>query len=107
MIEAEVVKKKLVQKTTLDYFNKDELATNVFLTKYALKNKEGDYVEKSPDDMHKRLAKEFARMEKKFKGPNQLSEKKIYDLLKGFKYIVPTGVSHDGNWKQLCERFFV
>ena len=91
MIEAEVVKKKLAQKTTLDYFNKDELATNVFLTKYALKNKEGDYVEKSPDDMHKRIAREFARIEKKFGGPNQLSEKKIYDLLKGFKYIVPQG----------------
>ncbi|MED5338900.1 MAG: adenosylcobalamin-dependent ribonucleoside-diphosphate reductase, partial [Pseudomonadota bacterium] len=91
MIEASVVKRKLVKKTTLEYFNKDELATNVFLTKYALKNKKGEFVEKTPDDMHKRLAKEFARMENKFGGKNKLSEKKIYDLLRGFKYIVPQG----------------
>jgi len=91
MIEAATVRKKIVKKETLKYFNEDELATNVFMTKYALKNNKGDFVEKTPDDMHKRLAKEFARMEDKFKGPDKLSEKKIYDFLKDFKYIVPQG----------------
>tara|TARA_R110000824_G_scaffold1643_5_gene8146 strand:+ start:2243 stop:4687 length:2445 start_codon:yes stop_codon:yes gene_type:complete len=91
MIKAGVVKKKLVEETTLKYFNKDELATNVFLTKYALKNKKGDFVEKSPDDMHKRLASEFARIEEKFGGPNKLSKKRIYEFLKDFKHIVPQG----------------
>jgi len=81
----------LIKEETLKYFNNDELATNVFMTKYALKNKEGGFVERTPDDMHKRLAKEFARIEEKFGGAGKLSEKKIYDLLKGFKYIVPQG----------------
>ena len=81
----------VVQKDTLDYFGADELAANVWITKYALKNKEGKFLEKSPDDMHKRLAKEFARIERKFGGDNQLSKKAIYNLLKDFKYIVPQG----------------
>ena len=63
----------------------------MFLTKYALKNKKGDFVEKSPDDMHKRLASEFARIEEKFGGPNKLSKKRIYEFLKDFKHIVPQG----------------
>jgi len=76
---------------TLDYFNGDELAKNVFMTKYCLKDKKGDLLEKTPDDMHRRLAKEFARMEKKFGGNTALSEENIYNFLKDFKYIVPQG----------------
>ena len=91
MIKAKVVKKKIAKRETLKYFNKDELATNVFLTKYALKNKKGEYVETTPDDMHKRLTNEFARIENKFGGKNKLSEEEIYALLKDFKYIVPQG----------------
>jgi len=91
MTKSAAVERKLAKKKTLEYFSGDELATNVFLTKYALKNKKNEFVEKTPDDMHKRLAKEFARMEDKFGGENKLSEEKIYDLLKGFKYIVPQG----------------
>jgi ribonucleoside-diphosphate reductase alpha chain len=79
-----------VKNKTLEYFNYDELATNVFMTKYALKNKEAQFVELTPDDMHKRLAKEFARIEKKF-GGEQISEKEIFGLLKNFDYIVPQG----------------
>jgi ribonucleoside-diphosphate reductase alpha chain len=79
-----------VFQATLEYFNGDELATNVFF-KYALKDKNGNYYEKTPDDMHKRLAKEFARIEKKFGGKNQLGEQKIYEHFKDFKYIVPQG----------------
>ena len=71
------------------YFNGDELAANVWINKYALKNSAGELFEKDPDQMHRRLAKEFARIEKKYKNP--LSEEEIYQLLKGFKYIIPQG----------------
>jgi len=91
MTKNATIERKFAKKKTLEYFKGDELATNVFLTKYALKNKENEFVEKSPDDMHRRLAKEFARMENKFGGENKLSKEKIYDLLKDFKYIVPQG----------------
>lgn len=76
---------------TLKYFNGDDLATNVFITKYALKNNENAFLEKTPDDMHKRIAKEFARIEHKYGGSGALDEKTIYDYLKDFKYICPQG----------------
>ena len=80
-----------VREATLEYFQGDELATNVFMTKYCLKNKQGEYVEKSPLDMHKRMAKEFARIEAKHGGPRALSEEKIMSYFDNFKYIVPQG----------------
>ena len=80
-----------VEKATLEYFKQDSLATNVWMTKYALKNKKGEFVEKTPDDMHNRLADEFARMEEKFGGDLALEREEIYELLKDFKYIVPQG----------------
>lgn len=83
-----------VKKSTLDYFNGDTLATDVWMKKYALKNKEGEYVEKSPDDMHVRLAKEFHRIEQKYSFP--LSFEEIYETLKNFKYIVPQGSPMSG-----------
>jgi ribonucleoside-diphosphate reductase alpha chain len=79
-----------IDEATLKYFNGDKLATNVWKTKYALKNKSGEYLEKTPKDMHKRLAKEFARIEKKF-NKNLLSEENIFQYLDKFKYIVPQG----------------
>ena len=81
-------KTETVARETKNYFKGDELATNVFMTKYALKDREGNYMEKCPDDMHKRLASEFARMENKFNSPRKVSEKKIYEYIKDFKYIV-------------------
>lgn len=75
---------------SLEYFNGDEIAANVFLTKYALVNPEsGDILEPTPDLMHKRLAKEFARIEAKYSNP--MSEEEIYGLLKNFKYVIPQG----------------
>ena len=53
-----------------NYFNNDELASNVWLTKYALKDKSGKVLEETPDDMHNRIASEFARIEEKFGGKN-------------------------------------
>ena len=69
-----------VRANTLAYFGGDELATNVFMTKYCLKNKKGKYVESSPNDMHERLAKEFARIEEKFGGDNALSYDEVFVL---------------------------
>lgn len=80
-----------VLNASVHYFNQDELAANVWASKYALRDTEGNYLEKTPDDMHKRMAKEFARIEAKFGGERALSEKDIYEYLKNFKYIVPQG----------------
>jgi ribonucleoside-diphosphate reductase alpha chain len=75
---------------SINYFNGDELAAKVFVDKYALRNENMDLVELTPDHMHKRIAKEFARIEKKkFNSP--LPEDEIYDLLKNFERIVPQG----------------
>lgn len=65
------------------YFNGDDLAANVFLTKYALPS------ERTPRDTHKRLAKEFARIEQKY--PNALTEQQIFDVLDKFRFIIPQG----------------
>jgi len=73
-----------------EYFSGDELAARVFVDKYALRNNDDEILEKTPDDMHRRLAKEFARVEKnKFKNP--LTEDEIFELFRGFKRIVPQG----------------
>src|SRR5699024_752186 len=70
-------------------FKGDDLAARVWVNKYALKDSEGRLYEKTPDDMHHRIAKELARIETKY--PNPMSEKQIFDLIKDFKYIVPQG----------------
>ena len=89
--KAKTVSEEEVKAATLEYFDQDDLATTVWMTKYALKDKDGQFVEKTPDDMHNRLADEFARMEEKFGGDLALEREEIYELLKDFKYIVPQG----------------
>ncbi len=71
------------------YFKGDTLAAGVWMNKYALKNSEGKIFENSPEQMHRRIASELARIEKKY--PNPLSEETIFYLLKDFKYIIPAG----------------
>jgi ribonucleoside-diphosphate reductase alpha chain len=71
------------------YFKGDELAAKVWVNKYALKDSYGVLYEKSPDDMHHRIANEIARIEAKY--PNAISAKELYSLLQDFKYIVPQG----------------
>ena len=71
------------------YFKGDELAARVWVSKYALKDSYGNIYEKTPDDMHHRLAREIARIEKKYANP--MSEEEIFELLKDFRYIVPQG----------------
>ncbi len=74
---------------SLEYFKGDELAAQVWVNKYALKDSGGNIYEATPDDMHHRIASEIARIETKY--PNPLSEDFIFNLIKGFKYIVPQG----------------
>jgi len=77
-------------KASLEYFNNDNLAAKVFVDKYALRDNDGNLLEKTPEEMHWRLAGEFARIEsKKFKKP--LSKEEIFSYLDRFKYIVPQG----------------
>ena len=80
-----------VNKSSLEYFKGDELAANVFATKYALKSKDGKYLESNPEQMHKRIAAEFARIEAKFGGDNALNYETIYNDIVNFGYIVPQG----------------
>lgn len=79
---------------TLKYFGGDELAARVWVSKYALKNSEGEIFELTPDDMHHRIASEIARIEKNY--PNPMSEDEVFSYLKDFKYIVPQGSPMSG-----------
>src|SRR5210317_1002364 len=96
---------KDVLEKALTYFNGDELAATTWMNKYAVKTRKGEFQETSPDDMHKRMAKEFGSIEEKYndhenkpKGLSEygkkrsfLSEDAIYKLFKDFKYIIPQG----------------
>lgn len=75
----------------LTYFKGDDLAAKVWTDKYALRNEKGEIVESNPDQMHLRMAKEFARIEANYGGPNKLSEEQILGLFQDFRYIVPGG----------------
>ena len=72
-----------------EYFGGDELAATVWVSKYALKDSQGNIYESSPEQMHYRLAKELARIENKY--GEALSEQEIFDLLDHFRYVIPQG----------------
>lgn len=74
---------------TLAYFDGDELAARVWVNKYAMKDSFGNIYEKSPADMHHRLAAEMARIERKY--PNPVPEEEIFSLLDHFRFIIPAG----------------
>ena len=74
---------------TLAYFDGDELAARVWVNKYAMKDSFGNIYEKSPADMHHRLAAEMARIERKY--PNPVSEEEIFSVLDHFRFIIPAG----------------
>ena len=78
-----------VTRASEEYFHGDEFAARVWASKYALRDSQGNIYEKTPDDMHKRIAKEIHRIECKY--PNPISEKDIYAVLKDFRYICPQG----------------
>ena len=79
---------------SLEYFGGDELAARVWVSKYALKDSFGNIYEKTPDDMHMRLASEISRIESKY--PSPMSKEEVFGLLKDFKYIVPQGSPMSG-----------
>lgn len=74
---------------SVKYFKGDDLAARVWVNKYALKDSDGNIYEKTPNDMHHRIASEIARIEQRY--PNPLTEKEVFDVIKDFKYIVPQG----------------
>lgn len=78
-----------IQEASFKFFQGDDLATKVWSTKYALKDSFGNIYELTPDDMHRRLAREIARIEKNY--PNPMSEDELFELFRNFKYIVPQG----------------
>jgi ribonucleoside-diphosphate reductase alpha chain len=99
---------KEVMEQSVPYFDGDELAASTWVNKYAMKDRDGNYLELSPDDMHRRMAKEFGRKEDEYKHKVKLngsfkklstygqtreflSEEKIYNLFKKFNYIIPQG----------------
>ena len=74
---------------TTEYFHGDELAAKVWINKYALKDSFGNLFERTPDDMHHRLAGEIARIEAKY--PNPLTADQLFELMRNFRYILPQG----------------
>ena len=100
-----------VLEASLDYFNGDELAATTWIKKYAVfftdENGNTAYLEKTPDDMHIRMASQFARIEEKYRKINEgktfenlskygkdrktLTFDGVYNLLKDFKYVIPQG----------------
>ncbi|WP_040554319.1 adenosylcobalamin-dependent ribonucleoside-diphosphate reductase [Prevotella multiformis] len=75
--------------TALAYFGGDELAARVWVNKYAVKDSHGNIYEKSPEQMHWRIANEIARIERKYKNP--LTAQEVFDLLDHFRYVIPAG----------------
>ncbi len=88
-VPAQTYSQKEALEASIGYFNGDELAATVWINKYALKDSFGKIYEKTPDDMHRRIAREISRMEAKY--PNPMSEEEVFNLIKNFKYIVPQG----------------
>ncbi len=95
---------------SLEYFKGDELAARVWVNKYAVKDSFGNIYEKSPEDMHWRIANEVARIEAKY--PNGLSAQQLFNLLDHFKYIIPqgspmTGIGNDYQVASLSNCFVI
>ena len=95
---------------SLEYFDGDELAARVWVSKYALKDSYGNIYEKSPVDMHHRIAAELARIEAKY--PNPMSHDEVFSLLDHFRYIVPqgspmTGIGNDHQVASLSNCFVI
>jgi len=88
-VETKTFTPEEIRLASFEFFKGDDLATKVWATKYALKDSFGNVYELTPDDMHRRLAKEISRIEHKY--PNPLSPDELFELFQNFKYIVPQG----------------
>ena len=109
-METKTFTQEEIKAESFKYFKGDDLATKVWATKYALKDSFGNTYELTPDDMHRRLAREIARIEKKY--PNPLSEDELFELFRDFKYIVPqgspmTGIGNDYQVASLSNCFVI
>ena len=96
--------------TSLKYFDGDELAARVWVSKYAMKDSFGNIYEVSPTDMHHRIAKEIARIESKYANP--MNEQEVFGLLDHFRYIIPagspmTGIGNDHQVASLSNCFVI
>lgn len=89
VLNRRVYTKQEIFQEVKEYFDGDELAAGVWIDKYALKDKDGNIMERTPEDMHHRLASEFARIERRYANP--MSEELIFSLMDHFKYVVPQG----------------
>ena len=123
MEEKKTYTQKEAEEASIAYFGGDELAARVWSTKYALKDSYGNLYERTPDDMHRRMAREIGRIEAKYgvnspsplsKGETscRLSEEKLYELMKDFRYIVPqgspmTGIGNDFQVASLSNCFVI
>lgn len=110
IVEKQIYSYDEAYKESLRYFQGDELAARVWVNKYAVKDSFGNIYEKSPEDMHWRIANEVARIESKY--PNALTAKELYDLLDHFRYIVPqgspmTGIGNDYQVASLSNCFVI
>ena len=99
-----------VYAATLEYFGGDELAARVWSSKYALKDSFGNIFELTPDDMHRRIAREIGRIEKNY--PSPMGAREVFDLMKDFRYIVPqgspmTGIGNDYQVGSLSNCFVI
>ena len=99
-----------VKAAAKEYFHGDALAGDVWANKYALKDSDGNIYELTPDDMHHRIAREIARIERRY--PNPMKEEEIYEVLKDFRYIVPqgspmTGIGNDFQISSLSNCFVI
>ena len=109
-MEQPIYTQKEAEEASKEYFGGDELAARVWASKYALRDSFGNLFEKTPDDMHHRLASEIARIEKKY--PNALSEQELFGLMRHFRYIVPqgspmTGIGNDYQVASLSNCFVI
>ena len=89
IVKKQIYSEEEAKLASTEYFGGDQLAAQVWVNKYALKDSEQHLFERTPDDMHHRLADEIARIEQKY--PNPMSSDEIFELLRNFKYIVPAG----------------
>jgi len=109
-VETKIYSPEEIREASVEFFKDDELAARVWSNKYALKDSFGNVYELTPDDMHRRLAREIARIEKTY--PNPLSEDELFELFRNFKYIVPqgspmTGIGNDFQVASLSNCFVI
>lgn len=109
-MKAKTYSQKEISEASFKFFQGDELAAKVWSSKYALKDSFGNVYELTPDDMHRRLAREIARIEKNY--PNPLNEDELFELFRNFNYIVPqgspmTGIGNDFQVASLSNCFVI